>query len=336
MLRIQKVGLLAFIIVSLSSALLSDAALGQENSAPVPSLNMAKSLSVLQSTPGVQSKGVQANTPDISAGVTVPLYRGELEYSLSTTLVDAVYFATMQTGNETLHTFGTITEVGDGTYTYTDDVTDVLRVIFANGVRLEFNIQNLNGDFSQPDGQRFLRKDHVVDYLLKSSTGIDATIALHRQGGAYTNTITGTLTDGIVYSVGTKTEGEVTRDIDPPGVNYESRERNTGTITSDGFSVTLDESFRYHVVIFDNSIEDVERTIANSWSIGGNQFELLNGRVFRTFKNGFAAELDSWNASGRLMKSGEDIGGLEFQQTATTIDTVLTANGKKTVLYSDR
>ena len=70
--------------------------------------------------------------------------------------------------------------------------------------------------------------------------------------------------------------------------------------------------------------------------IGNNKFALLDGRIFRTFKNGGAAELDSWSIAGRLKHGTQDIGGLQFERTPTSFDTVLIANDEKTVLFSDR
>jgi hypothetical protein len=158
-----------------------------------------------------------------------------------------------------------------------------------------------------------------------------------RQNGAYANTVKGRLTDrGVTYLIDTNTNGEVTRDIDPPGLNYENRERVTGSISSDGFTVTVDEMFRYHVVVFDNAIEDVEKTISNRWTIGENQFELLDGQIFRTFKNGWAAELDSWSVSGGVTRNKQNVGSLSFEQTSRTVDTVLSVDGQKAILFSDR
>ena len=98
----------------------------------------------------------------------------------------------------------------------------------------------------------------------------------------------------------------------------------------------MDETFRYHVVVFENAIEDIEKTISNRWTIGEDQFELLDGRIFRTFKNGWAAELDSWSVSGGLIRNKQNVGGLSFEQTSSTVDTVLSVDGQKAILFSDR
>jgi PKD repeat protein len=279
----------------------------------------------------------EPNAIPVSAGVVLPLRRAEIEQDFSELGIDAVYFATQQTGNTALKFAGTITQSANGNFSYSATPTDRLQILFNDGLRLEYFISNLQGDFSQPDGERFIRKAHTFSYRLVTSEGTDVTVSLNRANGIFSNTVTGQLVDAdITYEVNTTTAGQVISDINPPGVNFESSERVTGTISSQGFSVTLDETFRYHLVIFDDAIEDIEKTINNRWTIGSEQFALADARIFRTFKNGLPAELDSWNLAGQLTRNGQVIGGLEFKQTATSIDTVLNVEGESTVLFSDR
>jgi PKD repeat protein len=275
-------------------------------------------------------------TVPVSAGVVLPLRRAELERGLSELGVDAVYFASQQSGTNALVTTGTATQASNGSFSYSPEPTDRLRVVFNDGLRLEYLITTLEGDFSEPNGREFLREDHSFVYRLISSEGTDANITLNQVNDVYSNTVKGQIVEaGITYSVDTTTQGQVITDVDPPGAEFESLERVAGTITTEGFSVTLDETFRYHVFIFENAIEDIQKDINNTWTIGSDQYALTNASIFRTFKNAFPDELDSWNATGQLTRNGQVIGGLSFEETIASVDTVLTADGEKTVLFSD-
>jgi len=278
----------------------------------------------------------QAESP-ATLGVMIPLRRAEIEQGLSIVAAEAVYFATMQTGNNAIETTGTITQGQGQSFSYQSGPGDRLHVVFLNGQSLDFWIDSFRGDYSQPDGTRFLRKDHVFSYRLQTSWGTEASVALMRSGGAYRNTFEGRVADGAgQYDVKSVTQGEVITDIDSSSAEYHSRERVTGTVSSPDVEAAIDEYFRYHVVVFDNAIEDVEKTMANSWRVGGDSYVLDGARIFRTFKNGLASELDSWKASGTLSRNGQAIGGIGFAHTDLSIDTVLQADGRKTVLFSDR
>lgn len=279
----------------------------------------------------------EPSTVPVSAGVVLPLRRAEIEQNLSNLGVDGVYFATRQSGNTELVVTGTVTQNSSGQFGYSPEPTDRLRVVFNDGLTLEYTFTVLQGDFSQPDGVRFLRKDHAVSYRLVTSEGTDVEVDLSRSGGDYQNTVRGTIVDaGVSYAVDTQTQGSVLSDFGSGSVRFESEEGTTGTITGAGFSATLDETFSYKLVLVDKAAEDVRHTFNNTWTIGANQFELANATIFRVFSDGRPVEFDSWLASGVLVRNGQNVGGLSQEQTATSIDTVLTADGEKIILFSDR
>jgi hypothetical protein len=272
-----------------------------------------------------------------AAGVTISQQRAEVEKGLSIIGAESIYFATMQSGNTALVLNGTITETRNQNFAYDPEPADLLRVVYATGEQLDYRISAFEGDYSQPDGTRFLRKDHDFRFTLSMSSGTEVSVNMRQRNGAYRNTLRGKFSDGVArYDVATETNGDILSDVDPPGVNFHSRERVRGKISGPGFEAEIDEFFRYHLVVFDNAIEDIEKTMSNRWKIDGDTYALVDSRIFRTFKNGITAELDSWQIKGRLTRNGEDIGGLGFEQMQTTIDTVLTVDGEKTVLFSDR
>lgn len=273
----------------------------------------------------------------VPIGVTATLRRMEIERVLASIGVEAVYFATMQTGNVKLAFSGTITEQGADSYTYAQGPEDRLRVTFKTGQSVDYLFQDFTGDYSQPDATRFLRRDHSVAFRLVASWGTDVTAHLQKSGGRYLNALNGTVVDGqSTYEIATTTQGEVISDIGPPGVDYHSREGITGTVSANGLKINIDENFRYHFVVFDNAVEDIQHRIGSSWVIGNDRYALNDGNIFRTFKNGVPSEIDSWKASGILTRNGTQIGGIGMTRADFTIDTVLQAGDEQTIIYSDR
>lgn len=273
----------------------------------------------------------------VSAGVVLPLRRAEIEQDFSNLGVDGVYFATTQSGNTELVVTGTITQNGSGQFSYAAEPTDRLRVVFSDGLTLEYTFTVLQGDFSQPDGERFLREDHRAEYRLTTSTGTDVQVILNSVNNQYVKSVAGQVVDeGITYTVNTTTQGQIISEFGGGSVRFESEEQTTGTIESDSFSVTLDESFRFVFVAVDDAIQQSRKTMNNVWTIGGDRFELADAVIFRVFRDRFPTALTDWVATGQLTRNGQVIGGLSQEQTATSIDTVLTADGEKTILFSDR
>ena len=276
-------------------------------------------------------------TAPVSAGVVLPLRRAEIEQNLSNLAVDGVYFATRQSGNTQLVTTGSVTQNSNGQFSYSPEPSDLLRILFSDGLSLEYRFTSLQGDFSQPDGERFLRKDHLVSFRLVTSEGTEVQVDLNRSNGNYQNTVRGTVVDtGIPYDLDTQTQGRVLSDFGQGSVSFESEEQTTGTISRAGFSATLDETFTYKLVVFDKAAEDIRHTFNNTWIIDGDTFALSNATIFRTFSDGRPVEFDSWLANGTLTRNGQAIGGFAQEQAVGSIDTVLTAEGEKTILFSDQ
>jgi hypothetical protein len=53
-------------------------------------------------------------------------------------------------------------------------------------------------------------------------------------------------------------------------------------------------------------------------------------------KNAKPVELDNWVVAGDVLANGVAVGGLSLEQKATSPDTVLTIEGQKKTLFSDR
>lgn len=298
----------------------------------------------LQDETSVTIRVLAETEPDPSARVkpevalALSLERQQLEQSRAELGIDAVAFATTQSGVTTLVSTGTISQSANGSFSYVSDRTDALELKFSDSSSLTYRFQNLNFDLSQPDGQRALRKDHNLSFRLETSEGTKVDISLIQQRGVYQKTIKGILVkDGLAFTVNTLTQGNVISDINPPGVDFEVKESISGSITATGFSLELNETFAYHLVIFDNAIEDVKHQFNNRWTLEGKSFSLPNGLIRRIFKNAKPVELDNWTISGDVLLNGsERVGGLNLEQTVSSLDTVLTIEDQKRILFSDK
>ena len=272
----------------------------------------------------------------LAAGVTIPIRRLEIEQVFASIGVDAVYFATMQSGNTRLVTNGTITETGQQQYSYAPKPDDRLRLKFASGQIVEYRFGDFQGDYSQPDGARFLRNNHFLRFRFKSSWGTNVVVRMRREGRQYQNSVKGQVADGPTrYEVSTTTQGTIVTDIGGSGAEYDSREEVSGTASAKDFEVAIHEQFRYHMVVFDHAVEDVTHNISNAWQIGSERYALPDGHIFRTFKNGTANELDSWKANGVLSRDGQPIGQLMQRQNMGKIETLVKAGREEAILYSD-
>ncbi|MCA9837141.1 MAG: PKD domain-containing protein [Trueperaceae bacterium] len=282
--------------------------------------------------PNPDAEGVK---PELALALS--LQRQELEQDMSALGLDAVRFASIQSGGNSLVSTGTIRQSASGSFTYSNDRSDALELQFSDGSSLLYRFSSLVFDTNQPNGERALRKDHNLAFRLETSEGSSVEISLIQQDGAYQKTVKGIIfNEGTAFTVNTLTQGSVLSDINPPGVNFETRESISGSISAAGFSLELNESFSYHLVIFNDAIEDVKHQFNNRWTVAGKTFSLQNGIIRRIFKNAKPVELDNWTIAGEVTANGVGVGGLGLEQSAVSLDTVLTIEGQKRTLFSDK
>lgn len=273
-----------------------------------------------------------------ASGLVLSLKRAELERELAVLGVDAVAFASQQnTLANAPVLFGTLNQAADGTFSYSNVPSDRLRLVFSDASFLEYRFTAFAGDFNQPTGERFLRKDHHISFKLVTSEGSNVNIALLQTTGNYQNTVQGTLMhEGRAFQLDTQTQGRVLSDINPPGLNFQTEEATLGTISAADFRLELNETFRYQLVIFDDAVEDIRHSFDNRWVIANQQFQLSNGVIRRILKNAKPVELDNWAAQGVLSRNAQVIGSLGLEQTAFSVDTVLSSDAEKVILFSDK
>jgi PKD repeat protein len=273
----------------------------------------------------------------IAAGVSVPSEKAAIEQRTGSLALEAVVTATQATGGTELTLTGTLTQAEDGTVSYSAEPSDRLRVVLNNGATLEYFISNLNGDFDAPSVEEFLRRPHVLGYRVVTSNGTDITISLVRQGntsaGAYQNSMQGALvSNGITYTVELVTQGDFTSSVGS-ALDYRAESTVQGTITSPGFSATVNERTTFRYFQFENAVEINTRTIDNRWTVGSDSYVLADGFIRQDFFNGRPSEFNEWRAQGTLTRNGVQVGGIGAEFGELSIDIFLQVDNQREILY---
>jgi PKD repeat protein len=280
-------------------------------------------------------QGEVSQSEFVAAGVSVPGQKEAVEQETATLGLDAVVAATQLSGGSALATTGTLTQAADGSFSYSASPADRLRIVFNTGATVEYIISALDGDFEAPSIEAFLRRPHVFVYRLLLQNGTDLNVSLQRNQSAFQNVLQGTLvSEGVAYSVNLVSEGTFSSSVGS-AAEYEAESVIQGSVSSDAFSATVNERTYFKYFQFENAIEINERSIANTWTVGSDQYALTDGFIKRNYFNGKPSEFDLWRAEGTLTRNGAVIGGIGAEFTEFTVDVFLLADGKKYVLYSD-
>ncbi len=247
-------------------------------------------------------------------GITIPqqTYQGgEDAVSLGT---QAVFLASELNGGQTLITTGTLTQTGN-TFTYSATPTDRLRVVFTNGSTMEFIISAMNGDFSG-DEDWFLQNDHqfVLQVIIPGS--MDVQISTVFSGGSLQNTLNGTMTiEGVTYQANITEAGTVQFSINGSLAMFDRIEALTGSITGPDFSMTVNNHHWYYSIYNANDTSfAVNRTrdYNSTWNIGGVNYGAQNIRIKTALLNGWANDLNYWEAYGTIVENGVVIGQVDW------------------------
>jgi bacillolysin len=231
--------------------------------------------------------------------------------TLSNLCVEAVFAASeLGSGGTPMVTTGTLTQTSPGaeTFTYAPEPPDRLRLVLAEGPTLDFFVERIDGDPAGP--RRFLERDHELRYRVMGPGGTDLRIiSLQNNRNTQGSAVGMLFNNGTLLTLDLGSQGVVMFDPDAP--SYEVREQTGGTISGGGLELTVDESYRYISIAFDRFVENITRTMENTWSIGGDQFQLTGGLVKKAFCNFRPCDVDSfWQAEGTILRNGTAIGQL--------------------------
>ena len=264
----------------------------------------------------------------VAAGVTIPTQKEAIEEETAVIGLTAVAFASEVTG--TLTVTGTITQTTNS-FNYAPTPADSLKVEFANGETMEYIFEILEGDLEAASAETFLQKPHRLQYRVVYSSGSDLSISSVMTSSQYQVTLSGSIVfEGIRFTVSFVTQGSTFFESSP-GVQHKTSGQTRGSVNSENFSATIDESEDYSFIFVQNSVIQYERIINNSWTVGNEQYALTGGRIYRGFQN---AKPSSTEAEGILTRNGVAIGGLAVEDSLAKVDIVLLADGEKTGLYS--
>lgn len=283
-------------------------------------------------TETVEVTGTSSTPSDkalVASGVTAGAGKEQLEEETATIGLEAVVLASdLATGGASLVTTGTLTQSAGGTWTYAATPADRLVVAFSSGTSMDFFITELNGDFTAPSTESFLRRDHIFRFRVVIAGQVDLSVDLATVSGNIQNTVAGSFTaNGIVYTVDLATVGTYSFDVD--SVTHEYADQTTGTVTATGLSLSVNESITYKLV---GGAEQSSRSIENSWTVGADSYALTGGFIRRAFYETKPSELSYWRAEGTLTKNGVAIGGIGSTVDAVEITIFLDAAGDRTIL----
>ncbi|MEW5853812.1 MAG: hypothetical protein AB2A00_33865 [Myxococcota bacterium] len=261
----------------------------------------------------------------------------EIPVTASVLVVEAVYTASYLGANgQSLVTTGTLTQSGNGQVTYSATPGDKLRVEYNNNVTVEYTINEINGNFTL-DSNAFFTEDYTLRFRYANAALADVDVVGTRTGGNQQGSVAGTMIlENVTYQANCTRQGTVSSQVGSGFTRIDSADTLSGTITTDGFSLTVNEQVVTGYQLSNGqTANDISRTINNTWTNQGVAYA-LNGAVIRkSFVDGVAAQLDSsWRAEGPLTRGGTQIGGLGWGQDAVQARIWIDVGSERTVLES--
>ena len=268
---------------------------------------------------------------DVKAGLTAPSVAHDLGEGLLSLGAAAVFEASIQAnGGTALVTTGTLTQQGQA-FTYSATPNDRLRVAWSDGAPTDFWVTAFVGNFDG-DANYFVTHDHTVELRAARDGVADVSVSSQRMSGSTSASLAGSFTlDGVEYEVNASETGTYSASADFGTAEYESQTRFTGSITgSNGFSQTLDESFRFKLL---NEVTNSDREAASTWTAGGKQYTLEGFRVRWEELSGNANPTDYWIAQGDVYEDGTLIGQVSYETNTLWISIFVQIGAEKIELY---
>ena len=260
-----------------------------------------------------------------------------LPEKLKLSCVESVVIASLlKNGGVELITHGTLTQRLDG-WNY-DQFPENRLVVQTLDSKLEFIIQEIQGDFSVAHTSVFLRSPHILEFEAKDLiSGIFEFVA--KSTYLPTNNYVNSDTFGILrnslgnqYNVSivetTKNLTQINENganYGSPnmggnglGLNYESEQQLEIHATGNDFKFQLIEHRNYRSVYFDHFIENSRRSIEGKWENSESLFELDGVKVNTALKDTFAIDLETyWQVEGNVLFNGSKYSQI-FQRRVDT------------------
>ena len=257
-----------------------------------------------------------------TVGLTIGADSVNLAEELLLMTAQAVEFAAIQSGGSQIVTSGTLTQTGNQ-FNFQPTPTDRLVLQYSNGTRFEIFVDQIQGNFESIDS--FFDQDHSLSLRAVSEGVLNITVSSQKTDQQTQGNLQGdVLIDQVNYQLNLQRNKSINRN----SVDFGSGERDTeeqlsGTIRAPNFEAQINEYSRYKLVIFDNAIENVTRTIDNLWVYAGTQYSLQQAMIRHETLNGWPNPSDYWVAEGSLLENGQVIGQILLDRQNLWIDVVL-------------
>jgi hypothetical protein len=212
--------------------------------------------------------------------------------------------ASLAQGGTSVVTTGTLTQQG-AQWTYAAQPTDRL-VIDNDGLPdAELWVHTVQGDFTSVDD--FLDHSHELDFDVVIADVVDARLHSVRNGGQIASTAVGSFVhEGVRYDLDVAIQGSDYFESDSSGVYSTIDTRTTGTITREGFALSIDETWAFELVSSGGApVQSGVRNVASALELDGARYQWIGVVTQTVFDGGKPTDLDGfWRADGEVRRDG--------------------------------
>ena len=248
---------------------------------------------------------------------------------MSRVAVDAVATATRLSGTGQLTTYGTISADGDQ-YRWSPEPRDKLIVPNTAGGNIELQIHDFRGDTTS--AAHFLNGEHTLSYSAKVPGQMDMRIDETRDRDGLRMTARGNVTFG---------ENDYAADLTFNVRGGAERTYGvTGTLTSDGARLNIDESAQTASASTEvrdglgGSASATSRTINSTLTVGSDTYRWNEVRTRTSFRDGRPSSGSDWSASGDVTKNGDPYASYRLVAEGGQVRIVLDTPSERVTLES--
>lgn len=285
-------------------------------------------------TPISLNQVIDSTSDDVR--LTLGISGGQLVYSLAegygNLLLSSIAEATAQSNSANLQVSGTLRQSGQQLL-YEPQPMDRLQLIFTNGQNISFTVRMIDGNFMSLDD--LLMSDYMIDFNVSQEGLADLDIQTTQQNGVTQEQALGTfIHNGISLSVDLQAMGTSEFEVEPNYVSHTAEANLRGSLTTNDFTLNLNEQYYYKFAQFDRGVEEIRHNNQSEFNIGTRRFT-VTADIRRVFINTRPDSLDEWFATGALTQNGTQIGTLTQTQDTFAIKTLLQMNDGRTITIFD-
>jgi hypothetical protein len=206
-------------------------------------------------------------------------------------------------------TNGTLVQSAAG-WTYSASPSDRLIAQFTNGLTTTFFVSVIVGDFTG-NSDNFLRNSHDFEFHVVTPSVGDLQVSSVVSGSSFAARAKGTLTYlGVNYAIDLTAAGQHVFNTDSTGTELTDDYGITGTITSTGFNLTVNQHHYFSLVESTHIATTAQEHLNSSLTIGADIYQWLNVYKRKDFTDGIPAYYTPglsplyWIATGQVSKNG--------------------------------